>query len=313
MSAGVDGITTLRPGMWASSASRLWECWLPDERPAPNWVRTVSAICGGAAGHERQLRRLVEQLVEAHADEVEVHQLDDRPHPGHRRADAEAHDRGLRDRRVAHPVAEPVAQAAGEAEDVAAVADVDAGDEHPLVGGQLGLERVVDGVHRAEHRRVVGRAAAARGASGRGPGDEVEQRRRRRAGQRPGGLDGVVELLRPPTPRARAIASSPTPAAAEPGGVDDERVALLPLVAAPRASGSAAGRPRSGRATGRWRPRRSTGPPPVAHRRRPRRAIADGGGHDVVAVDGDVVDAVAGGPALERRGVLGRRPAENSA
>ena len=30
--------------MWASSASRLWECWLPEERPAPNWVRTVSAI-----------------------------------------------------------------------------------------------------------------------------------------------------------------------------------------------------------------------------------------------------------------------------
>ena len=30
--------------MWASSASRLCECWLPDERPAPNWVRTVSAI-----------------------------------------------------------------------------------------------------------------------------------------------------------------------------------------------------------------------------------------------------------------------------
>ena len=44
MSAGVDGITTLSPGMWASSASRLCECWLPDERPAPNWVRTVKAI-----------------------------------------------------------------------------------------------------------------------------------------------------------------------------------------------------------------------------------------------------------------------------
>ncbi len=30
--------------MWASSDSRLCECWLPEERPAPNWVRTVSAI-----------------------------------------------------------------------------------------------------------------------------------------------------------------------------------------------------------------------------------------------------------------------------
>src|SRR5258706_344307 len=37
-------MTTLSPGMWASNASRLCECWLPDERPAPNCVRTVSAI-----------------------------------------------------------------------------------------------------------------------------------------------------------------------------------------------------------------------------------------------------------------------------
>ena len=34
-----------QPGMCASSASRLCECWLPEERPAPNWVRTVSDIC----------------------------------------------------------------------------------------------------------------------------------------------------------------------------------------------------------------------------------------------------------------------------
>ena len=53
---------------------------------------------GGAAGHERQLGRLVEQLVEADAEEVEVHHLDHRAHPGHRRADAEADDRRLGDR-----------------------------------------------------------------------------------------------------------------------------------------------------------------------------------------------------------------------
>ena len=52
-----------------------------------------------------------------------------------------------------------------------------------------------------------------------------------------------------------------------------------------------------------------TGPPPArtasttsCHRRR--------GRHDVVAVDRDVVDAVAGGPPLERRRVLGRRRRE---
>jgi len=28
--------------MCASRASRLCECWLPEDRPAPNWVRTVN-------------------------------------------------------------------------------------------------------------------------------------------------------------------------------------------------------------------------------------------------------------------------------
>ncbi|HEX6577230.1 MAG TPA: hypothetical protein VF082_02605, partial [Jiangellaceae bacterium] len=37
-------MTTLSPGTCASSASRLCECWLPDDRPAPNWVRMVSPI-----------------------------------------------------------------------------------------------------------------------------------------------------------------------------------------------------------------------------------------------------------------------------
>ena len=120
MSAGVDGMTTLSPGMCASSASRLCECWLPEERPAPNWVRTVSAISRGAAGHERQLRGLVEQLVEADAEEVEVHQLDHGAHARHRGADAEADDRALGDRRVADAIAEPVVQAARQAEHVAA-------------------------------------------------------------------------------------------------------------------------------------------------------------------------------------------------
>jgi len=41
VSAGLDGITTVSPGIWARRASRLCECWLPDDRPAPNWVRTV--------------------------------------------------------------------------------------------------------------------------------------------------------------------------------------------------------------------------------------------------------------------------------
>ena len=119
----------------------------------------------GAAGHERQLRRLVEQLIEADAEEVDVHQLDHRTHAGHRRTDADAHDRGLGDRGVADPVAESVAQPAGEPEDVAAVADVDAGDEHSVVGLELDLERGADGVHRPEDRRVAADERAARRAA----------------------------------------------------------------------------------------------------------------------------------------------------
>ena len=47
------------------------------------------------------------------------------------------------------------------------------------------------------------------------------------------------------------------------------------------------------------------GTPPGAGRR-DRRAHRGGGRHDVVAVHRDIVDAVAGGAPLERRGVLGR-------
>ena len=116
----------------------------------------------GAAGHERHLRCLVEQLVEADADEVEVHQLDDGSHAGHRGADAEAHDRGLGDGRVAHAITESVVESSREPEDVAAGSDVDARDEHTLVVGELDLERRADRVHRAEDRGIVGRRSAAR-------------------------------------------------------------------------------------------------------------------------------------------------------
>ena len=34
VSAPELGMTTVSPGIWASSASRLCECWLPDDRPA---------------------------------------------------------------------------------------------------------------------------------------------------------------------------------------------------------------------------------------------------------------------------------------
>ncbi len=41
-SAGVAGMTTLSPGVWASHASRLWECCAAAPSPAPAAVVMVS-------------------------------------------------------------------------------------------------------------------------------------------------------------------------------------------------------------------------------------------------------------------------------
>ena len=72
-------------------------------------------------------------------------------------------------------VAEAVAEPTGEAEHVAARPDVDTGEEHPLVGGQLGLEGAADRVHGAVRRSVVGRLG--RFGYRRAPShDEVEER-----------------------------------------------------------------------------------------------------------------------------------------
>ena len=140
VSAGVDGMTTVRPGMCASSASRLWECWLPEERPAPNWVRTVSAICAAPpvmngilaawfSSWSKQTPRKSRYISSTTGRMPAIAA----PTPSPMIAVSEIG-------RVAHPITELLPQAAGEAEDVAAVADVDACDEDAVVAGELGLE-----------------------------------------------------------------------------------------------------------------------------------------------------------------------------
>ena len=189
--------------MCASSASRLCECWLPDERPAPNWVRTVSAISARAAGHERQLRRLVEQLVEADADEVEVHQLHHRSHARHRRADAEAHDRGLGDGSVADAVAEAIVEPAHEPEDVAAGADVDARRRTRARRSASSTSRAawIASIVRKTGASTGGGGGSAR--SGRGRTTKSRQRVGRGVREPPRGVDGVVEFPRRPLTPAR--------------------------------------------------------------------------------------------------------------
>src|SRR2546426_5124374 len=98
-------------------------------------------------------RSLVDELVHREGDEVEDLDLDDGPEPGDRRAHAGAHERRLRDRRVAHAVlAEALAEPARHAEDAADQADVLPHDEDPLVALHLGLERLVE---RLGHRELA--------------------------------------------------------------------------------------------------------------------------------------------------------------
>ena len=86
--------------MWQSSASRLWLCWAAADRPAAAGRRDRQRQGGAAAEHVLHLRRLVDDLVQRHADEVHEHEVDDRPQAGDGGADAEADDRLLADRRV---------------------------------------------------------------------------------------------------------------------------------------------------------------------------------------------------------------------
>ena len=139
MSAGVEGMTTVSPGMWASSASRLWECWLPEERPAPNWVRTVSAISAPPPVMNGSLAAWLSSWSRQTPRKSRYISSTTGRMPAMAAPTAEPDDRRLGDRRVADPLAEPVAQPPGEAEHVATRPDVDAGDEHAVVGLELVL------------------------------------------------------------------------------------------------------------------------------------------------------------------------------
>jgi hypothetical protein len=94
---------------------------------------------------------VVVDLVHADAEEVDEHQLDDGPHALDGRADAQADERGLGDRRVDDPGrAEPVQQPGGGAEDAAVRADVLAEVDHRLVAFHLGGDAVDHGLGRGE-------------------------------------------------------------------------------------------------------------------------------------------------------------------
>ena len=97
-----------------------------------------------AARDVADVRRLVDELVERDEQEVRPHDLHDGAQALERRPERAAEDRGLRDRRVEHPLrAELLLEVARHAEDAAGGGDVLA-EEHELVTGlQLELERTV--------------------------------------------------------------------------------------------------------------------------------------------------------------------------
>jgi len=111
-----------------------------------------------AAEHVAELRRLVQQRVEANADEVDEHELGHRTQPGERGPDRRAHEAHLADRRVAHALGpEALQESTGRAHDPAprlldalllppaAPGHVLAEDDHVGVRLHREVERLVDG------------------------------------------------------------------------------------------------------------------------------------------------------------------------
>ena len=116
------------------------------------------------ARHVAVLRRLVDDLLHRERQEVLVHDLDDRAHALHRRADAGADDRHLGDRRVADALgAELVEHPLRDAHRAAHLGDVLAHDEDVLVARASPRdERVAHGlaVGQLRHRRSSARLRA---------------------------------------------------------------------------------------------------------------------------------------------------------
>ena len=120
--------------MCAYQPSRLCECCAASWRPAPVVIRITSGTCTCPPDMCEQRRGVVHDLVEREQAEVDGHDLDDRPHPAERGADAGADERRLRQRRVADALGtELVEQALAHREAAAVAADVLAHQEHAVV------------------------------------------------------------------------------------------------------------------------------------------------------------------------------------
>ena len=98
-----------------------------------------------AAGHVVDLGRLVSDLVQREKEEVAEHDVDDRPHSGHRRAEPDAGEAGLGNWRVHHPLGPKlIDQAAQNLERRAGLRHVFAHDKDARIAAHLFRERLAD-------------------------------------------------------------------------------------------------------------------------------------------------------------------------
>ena len=126
-----------------------------------------------AAGEVRLLGGEVVDRVEAHAEEVDEHQLHDRPHPRCREADRGTDEAGLGNRRVAHALRSMRGeQSLRRTEHTAELGDVLAHDQHRGIVAHRLRQRLADrlGDRQPARRRVRGThantAVSASAASG---------------------------------------------------------------------------------------------------------------------------------------------------
>ena len=90
--------------MCAYQPSRLWECCAASCLPAPRRHADHHRHVELAARHVEEGGGVVHDLVQRQQAEVDGHDLDDRPHPAQRRADARADEAGFGQGRVADPL-----------------------------------------------------------------------------------------------------------------------------------------------------------------------------------------------------------------
>src|SRR5690625_4188582 len=97
------------------------------------------------AEHRIDLRRMIDDLVEGQDAEVQGHELDDRSQTHHRRADPDAGEAVLGDRRVPHSLrAEFVEQTFGDLVGPTESADLLAQQQHSLIPGHLRSQTVFE-------------------------------------------------------------------------------------------------------------------------------------------------------------------------